>query len=154
MHTIEIELIKVIINDEIWYKKLDNINYDYMNDFGNFPIELVTLDSSSGRNPGLVLVEEHTSFCYDDNMESSYFYYREMKYSPLTGAKICYKIKSTINLSEKYNELFKALEYLGNKRRNKQEKLLYKLIRSDLHSMTNNFLPLKAYNPEENCYYD
>lgn len=153
MHTIDIELIKIIINDEIWFKKLDNINYDYIDDFGDFDIELVTLDAPSGRFPSLVLVEEHTSFSYDDG-ESSYFIYKEIKYSPLTGRKICYKIKSTIDLSEKYNELYKSLEYLSNKRCNKQEKILYKQIKLDLFNLTNNFLSLKSYDSEKNCYYD
>lgn len=155
MHTIDIKLIKIIINDEIFFKKLDNINYDYINDFDGFNVDLVTLDSPSGRVPRLVLVEEHTSFCYDDNdIETSYFLYREIKYSPLTGDKICYKIESTIDLSDKYNELYKSLDYLSKKRCNKQEKVLYEKIKSDLFNLIDNFLSLKSYNSEQNCYYD
>lgn len=155
MHTIDIKLIKVIINGEIYFKKLDNIDYNYIDDFGDFNVTIVTLDAPSGRHPSLVLVDEHTSFCYGDNYsESSYFIYREIKYSPLTGGKVCYKIESTIDLSDKYNELVKSIDYLSNKRCNKQEKVLYKQIKLDLYNLTNNFLSLKLFDSDKNYYYD
>lgn len=154
MNFIDIKLIKIIINDEIYFKKIDNIDYNYKDEFGDFNVEIVTLDAPSGRCPSLVLVEEHTSFCYDDNYSDSYFIYREIKYSPLTGNKVCYKIESTIDLSDKYNELSKSLDYLSHKRCNKQEKVLYKQVKDGFYHLMNNILSLKLYDSDKNYYYD
>lgn len=160
MNSININVKKYIISNESFYQ-LINTDYENELEFGGFSTGIVCLVDGETKRPAVVLVEKEEDYTYEDeddniNVMNSVvvYYYRELKYSMLTGHKICFNIVGEEDITKRYTELKEHYDKLYRKKRlNSEEKKLLHKTSFELQEINNSFLSEKYLN-EDGVYYD